>query len=202
MRSIAPPSALRSPMNSSRRGGMPAWAIILLAIIIIGTLLIIAVCGGLVWLGSTAPPTHVVAGTNLRDDFEQTINDLGLLEPDETIRYFYSDGLMDIEEGMYFLTDRKLVIYSNLIDPEFPAETIPLEQIYNLELERDTSFMFDSYIAFETDDFVYDFPVSSERGGDQRFFNALREAARDARIAAGLPPDGPADAEDTIDDSP
>jgi hypothetical protein len=166
---------------------MPAWAVILVALIVIGTLLMIAVCGGLIWFGANSPPTHVLAGSNLRAEYEQTINDLGLLEPGETIQYFYSDALMDIEEGMYFFTDRKLVIYSTLIDPDHPADAVPLHAIVNLELQRDESFMFDSTILFETDDFVYEFPVSSERNGDRRFFSALQEAVEAAGAASGEP---------------
>ena len=63
----------------------------------------------LIYIGAVSPSTRVRAGDQVRSKFVDELRELGMLEPDEELRYFYSDGLLSIREGSYVLTDRALV---------------------------------------------------------------------------------------------
>ena len=144
---------------------------------IIGCLVVARFAGavpviGIVYVGIVTPPIEVLSGAQLPQRFASTIRDLGLLESDEQIIYFYSDAIIDITEGFYLLTDRKVVVYSTLYDE--PAILVPFSDISKLDVEFDESFLTDSmiWITRENDSTV-SFPVSSEKGGDKQFYEAL-----------------------------
>ena len=136
----------------------------------IGTLL----CGGLVYVASEGPDTFVVPGSQMDRSHARTVRDLGLIEDDEEIRYFYSDALLDIREGMYFITDEKLVLYCD--SWEEPAAVAPYNSIVNLDAVWNDSFFVDSTFQITLDDGeVWTFPVSSERGLDRVFYEYIEE---------------------------
>ena len=64
-------------------------------------------------VGSIGPDTAVYTGRQIPKRFMETIRSLNLLKEDEQIRYFYSDALIDIKNGLYFVTDKNLVLYSS-----------------------------------------------------------------------------------------
>ena len=82
-------------------------------------------------IGSIAPGTAVYTGRQVPKRFMETIRSLNLLKEDEQIRYFYSDALIDIKNGLYFVTDKNLVLYSS--GWEEPEMIIPFDQIASLE---------------------------------------------------------------------
>ncbi len=51
-------------------------------------------------IGSVAPSTAIYVGRDVPAKYVTTLQDLGVLEQDETVRYLYSDGLFGIEEGV------------------------------------------------------------------------------------------------------
>jgi hypothetical protein len=135
-------------------------------------------CGGggvafLVYVGAVSPDTSVYLGKQVPKPYVETARELGALEAAEQPKFFYSDGFLGIKEGFYLVTDSKVAIYSD--DGRDPALTvIPFDQIASAEIERDESFIGDSYIMLETIDGEYQaFPVSSEQGRDVLFFKAI-----------------------------
>jgi hypothetical protein len=105
-------------------------------------------------------------------EFVEEIRSLNLLENNEKIKYFYSDGFYDIKEGFYFVTDQKLVAYNE--SWEEPEIIVFFNEIVSLDVEYNDSFYEDSYIMLETKDGMeLDFPVSSERKRDKDFYNYL-----------------------------
>jgi hypothetical protein len=173
-----PPHPWGAPFPPRRqKRGMPTWvkALIILAVVLgIG---LVALCGGLGYLAGKAPPTYVQSGQQIREVELDVVHDLGLLEPGERILYFYSDGLLGPEEGMYFITDQRLVCYCNAWSE--PLTSVPYESIIDVRAEYEPSVFIDSmvYVTYVDGEYEMDlvFPVSSERGGDQRFVNELRE---------------------------
>ncbi len=145
----------------------------------LGGMALLLCCGGgvafLVYLGAVSPETSVYVGKQVPEKYVQTARELGALDAGEQPKFFYSDGLLGIEEGFYLVTDKKVAIYSN--DGRDPALTvIPFDQIASAEIERDESFIGDSYIMLETIDGDYQaFPVSSEQGRDKLFFKVIEE---------------------------
>ena len=123
-------------------------------------------------IGALSPETSVYLGHEVPKGYIKEIKELHLLERGEKIQYFYSDGFLDIKKGLYFLTEKKLVIYSE--EWSEPAIIISYQEILNVNIERDESFLVDSYIEVEsTDGYVYGFPMSSEKGRDNLFFEYI-----------------------------
>lgn len=119
-----------------------------------------------------APDTSVYLGNQVPKKYMKEIRDLGLLEENETIKYFYSDALFDIKEGLYFVTNLKLVAYCS--EWEEPETIVPFNEITFLNVVYNESFYEDSFIMLETEyGLELEFPVSSEKGRDKDFFNYL-----------------------------
>ena len=146
------------------------------------------VLGSLFYIGTAGPETFVVSGRQMNKAHTKIIRDLGLLENSEKIQYFYSDALFDIRKGMYFVTDKKLVLYSE--DWEDPRLVAPFAEIIDAQGEFNESFLDDSYVSITMDNGdEWTFPVSSERGKDKDFYEYLT-----ARIGKPVEQGAPADA--------
>jgi hypothetical protein len=140
-------------------------------------LLVLLSCGGLfgwaVWIGLHGPETHVYTGNQLPGAYIETIKDVGALNDNEKILYFYSDALLDIRDGFCFVSNQKLVLYSETSGTD-PLTVISFQDIKELDIVRDDSFWFDSQITvFLTDGVPVSFPVSSELERDMKFFKAI-----------------------------
>ena len=154
------------------RRGMPTWVKVLLILISVGAVLIVLVCGGLMYIGATSPDTKAVSGSQMRKGDLETIQRLQLLEPGEQIQYFYSTGILDVESGMSFFTDRKVVAYSDTLAE--PAATATFDQIADIAADFSDSWLVDTSIWVQLHDGTeIVLLVSIEGGGDQRFFDAL-----------------------------
>ena len=143
--------------------------------------LVVLGCGGIiavvVYLGDSIPETSIYTGNQVPAEFTRVMKDAGALQEGEKILYFYSDGMMDIRDGFYFVSDRRVVIYSRLTGIS-PLTSIPFDEIIDLDLYRNESFFDDSQITLHLDNGeILSFPVSSEYDRDQDFFDAIRDRA-------------------------
>lgn len=128
---------------------------------------------GLAILGSMLPETSVYLGHQVPKKYMEEIRSLNLLEEGESIRYFYTDALFDIKEGMYFVTERNLILYSK--EWEDPVTIIPFDQIVTVNVMYDESFFEDSRVFVATSSGLeVRFPVSSEQGLDRKFIAAFK----------------------------
>ncbi|MDF1798775.1 MAG: hypothetical protein P1V81_06340 [Planctomycetota bacterium] len=138
------------------------------------SVLFLLLFGALIYLGNTGPDVAIYVGADVPKRYLTQLEELGVLEPDETLRYFYSDGLLNIEEGFYFVSDRNLVLYMDAW--EEPETIIPLTSIVRLEPSFDDSYLTDSSVTIETDfGLVATFPLSSEGQRDRDFVRAIEE---------------------------
>jgi len=156
-----------------RRRGLPWWGWLIIGIV----LFFILSCGGLfaffAYVGSKGPDIKAYTVHELPQEYLTMVQNLGLLEHGEEIRFFYSDALMDIRDGLYFVSDRRVVIYRH--DAAKPTTTVRFDDIADAELQRDTSFFNDSTITLtlKNGEVIF-FPVSSELDRDEHFFNAIK----------------------------
>lgn len=157
-------------MTQKTIGGVPRW---LAWLLITGGMLCVVMCGGLSYLAEVAPDTAVYVGNQVPQEFQNVMKDLDALEDNERIAYFYSDGFLNITDGFYFVSDRRVVIYSTFYT-NGPLFSIPFNTIRDVELIRDTSFIIDSEITLIMDDNEITFPVSSEHDRDQDFFKVIQ----------------------------
>ena len=161
----------------SARGGSRRWIWILGGTI---AALGVALVAGLVLIGIHAPDTKVIPGGQVPKLFAEQIRRLGVLEEEEQIRFFYSDALLNIEDGFYLLTDRQVVVYSRRF--EEPAIRVPFAEIESLDADWSDSWWTDSQISLELrNQETVGFPLSIEGGGDKRFYKALQESRQAAR---------------------
>ncbi len=157
------------------RSGRPLWFWLL-----VGTgLFVILSCGGiLVWvmyIATVSPATSVYTGNQVPARFTNTMRRVGALDDDETILYFYSDAMFsDIRDGFYFVSDKKVVIYSESAGGA-PLTVVQFDEIADVDLYRNESFFEDSEITLELKDGrPLSFPVSSELDRDQRFLDTIK----------------------------
>lgn len=79
----------------------------------------------------------------VRQQIVNTMRETLALDHDEELVYFYSDAMTDITEGFYFVS---VVVYSEQFGDE-PLTIIPFDQIEEVTLDRDESFLVDSEIT-------------------------------------------------------
>lgn len=167
-----PPQAGQFNFDEPQPKRSPRWPWILGivgGIIILGC---VGCFGVLTFIGANAPETSVYTGNRVPQKYIEIMEDVGDLQPGETILFFYSDALMDIKDGFYYVSDQKVVIYSEVLNP--PLNVIPFDQIVSVDLSRDTSFLVDSEIYLDLrDGTTFSFPVSSENDGDVKFSDAI-----------------------------
>jgi len=143
------------------------------------SLIVLAVVYFLIITGSS-PETWVVPGKQLNSKYFSAIGELGLIDNGEEILYWYSDALVDFMEGFYFFTDNKVVIYSQVF--ENPAIIVYYPEILDIVFSPNPSFFEDSQITlYLRDGSTVFFPVSSEKGGDEKFYNLLLKTWQSGR---------------------
>jgi hypothetical protein len=146
---------------------------LLIIVLVLAGLIGAGVLGGLMYIGMAGPESRVVGGNLIAKHHLKIINDLKLLQPGEHIQYFYSDALVNIRKGMYFVTDRRLVLYCK--SWEKPRQEVPFQEIEKVEAQLQDSFWDDSTVQVTLKNGeVLEFPLSNEKGGSRRFFDYLK----------------------------
>ncbi|EKK7180248.1 hypothetical protein PON68_004549 [Vibrio alginolyticus] len=107
------------------------------------------------------------------ENYLEKINELDLLETTEKIEYLYTDALFELEEGLYFVTNKHLVVFNQRWEPR--AYIIPFESIRKVEIDYDYSYINDSVMTVRTLEHVLSFPLSSNEGRDKAFMKYLSE---------------------------
>ena len=134
----------------------------------------IIVIGSLMVIGFFSPEIEVIPGKQINKKYLNFVWEQGIVDRSEEIQYWYSDGFGDFKNGFYLFTNKKVVVYSK--DWEEPAIIVPYTQIVDVEFEQDPSFYEDSRITLVLNDSsTVFFPVSSENGGDEKYYERLVE---------------------------
>jgi hypothetical protein len=139
------------------------------------TLLLCAgVVGWVVYLAARGPETSVYTGNQVPRTYIEIIKSVGALDDDETVLYFYTDAVTDIRDGFYFVSDKKVVVYSQ--DAGEPLTVVHFNEIALSELRHSDSFFTDGEITLLLKDGRdVSFPISGESGKDQKFYQAIRQ---------------------------
>ncbi len=164
---------LHSAAPSTRR--VPAWAWVLIGFCSLVTICCGGLVAGLFYIGVSSPETSVYIGNQVPAAYLSVAREVGGLKEGENVRYFYSDGFMDVRDAFYYVSDQKVAVYVN-DGREAPLTEIPFDHIRDASLERDESFFEDSQIVLELkDDSLVAFPVSSEFDRDMSFFDEIQQ---------------------------
>lgn len=149
---------------------------------------------GVVVLGMTAigvllttgvvPDTRVVSGSELPDRALQQMREVGALQPDEQVVYYYGAGLFSYLEDGNLLTGDGVVSYWREGD-EVVVARYAFEEIADVEVEWGDGILRDTEILVHGDDdgelLLY---LSTERRGDRSFHSSLMTRWRRARPAS------------------
>ena len=124
------------------------------------------------FIAKDGPEMYVYLGKQTPKEFKQVINDLSLIEKDEAIQFFYSDALIDIQDGMYVITDKKIVLYNR--EWETPSLSITYEKIGRIEIHYSTSWDEDTWLFIsDLEGESFDLPLSPDKGTDKRVINYI-----------------------------
>ena len=153
---------------------------LLIVLAILGILLVVAVLGGFVLLGSLAssryiPDTMAVRGDELPEHAIEMLQEEELLPAGETVQWLYSAGFLSYRSDGCFFTENRVVDYIEGADGVLDAWEYTWSQIAEIEMEEDESFLGDSTIELQLSDGASHFLfVSNDAEKDELFFEDLR----------------------------
>jgi hypothetical protein len=139
-------------------------------------LIVLCIFGlGLLSMSGIAPPYSVQRGPEVSAKFRAQLHEAGIIEPQESIEYFYSFGLASVLEGGSVLTDERVVLYF----PENGTTAIiglRFEEITSVELLEAGGVMSDAIYRVTGHDpgnWMH-IPLAIDDRGDVKFIEALR----------------------------
>ena len=105
---ITPPQPPKPPSSTAGK-----WLIV--SGLLFGTVLL-ALTGTCAYFLVVTPADRVITGPQIPSEYIAQIRALGILDPDERIDFFFSDGWWNIEEGFYYSdTDHLNRYYSDCL---------------------------------------------------------------------------------------
>ena len=149
---------------------------IVIAVPIIAVLALLGFVGWGLTTGHIAD-TKVVAGNKLPPRVVKSVSAAAGLEPGERILYFYSSAITPTGDGN-LLTDQRVISY---VDDGTEAwrESIAIEDVVSVEFKQSVSWLEDSTIVVTSSDGTeLTLYACNEGGGDARFVEAIRAAAK------------------------
>lgn len=124
-------------------------------------------------LAVITPEDDAIPGSQMPGDYLDRLTEMGALKSDEKIVYFYTIGLVSIEEGGSFYTDRSVVHYMPDGD-DFIINAAAYEDIASISPEYSDNWADNTIITIEqTDGTLFNLEVSTTEGADKRFVNRL-----------------------------
>ena len=126
------------------------------------------------------PSERVVTAQEMPDSQYQELVAEGIVEPDESIEFFYSEGLLSVKEGGSVLTDRRVIAYEQDEEGRVQTYYIPHDSIQSVVLVQQgdaTHFSVYQVNGFGEDNWIY-LLLPHENGDGERFANAVRSKIR------------------------
>jgi len=142
-----------------------------------GVLLLVVFLFVFGWLLTTGyvPDSKVVSGDTLSLSVIEDLRDEGIIEGDESIKYFYSEDLFSFVNYGNLYTDKRVISYE--IDYDTNARKIysaKFADISDLQFQESEEVLSDSMIdVYVNGEVEFSLVVSNEEGGDETFFNSL-----------------------------
>lgn len=123
------------------------------------------------------PDSKAVTGNELSDSVQQKLVESGIVFENETIEYYYSEGLTSFVDYGNLFTDARVVSYE--LDPETNDRHIysaNYNDISEFKFEKSEDMLEDSVIeVYEAGEYSFALIVSNEEDGDDKFYNKLNE---------------------------
>ncbi len=124
------------------------------------------------------PSDRVVTGEDLSKKHMTVLIEAGLLDADETLELFFSEGLFSIKEGGSLLTDRRVVVFGRFENnDEVEAYEMRHEDIVAIKQTQQGDFS--SYAVYQVhshdEDAWIELWLPHEYDDDKRFVDAIKE---------------------------
>jgi hypothetical protein len=135
---------------------------------------------GLMTLTGVMPSTDVQSGVEMLQKDKDTLVSNNILNINDKIQYFYSNGLTSILEGGSVLTENRVILYLKDENLELQVYEIDFNDISSVELIENGNYMNDSIYrvnSYQPDAWIQ-LALSAEDRGDVRFIEALRSNIR------------------------
>lgn len=134
------------------------------------------------WVDEPATPGRQVPSRVLRK-----VRELVPLEQGEEIQFVHSSGALGVEQGLSFFTHKRLVLYSE--EWEKPTLSVNLRDITAITPAFGDTFLDDTCLDVLCEDGTELLvTISTQKGGDKRYYEALKQAWEDERRRVGAPP--------------
>ena len=106
-----------------------------------------------------------------------------LIQEEEEVSYFYTQDIYQIKKFFVFFTNENLVIQNQDWGEKDELAIIPLALIESLELKKSNFLFQNSLIQFKlrVGEASYDFPISSFKNLDERFFYELKSKCEELK---------------------
>lgn len=148
-------------------------------IIAIPSVILVVVLVGFSLMSVTGivPATRVQSAGEIVSSDIAILKDNGVISAEDTVEFFYSQGLSSILESGNVLTQDRVILYFTDENSELQVYEIFLDQITEIVLESQGSAIDDSVYKVKTrdPDLWLRLFLSSEQKGDRKFVKALRD---------------------------
>lgn len=148
----------------------------------IGVIFLLLMVLGILTMTSVLPSTKVVAGSKVYDSDRKLLISKNVISNEDTIKYFYSEGLTSVLEAGSILTDQKVIAYVTDENNKMLIYEIYFKEISSVDLVEKGDFVDPSVYIVKTpykDKWLKLF-LSTEADGDMKFVEELKKMAKKA----------------------
>jgi hypothetical protein len=141
-----------------------------------GLLALMIVGSGILRVSGVLPAVEVTSGSNMRHKDRSLLIEKGIIQPEEDIKYFYSNGIFSILEEGNVLTDQRVIRYVKDETSGLQIYELFFGDIADIKLIEQGSSMFDSIyeVGSIRKDASIRLSLSVLDSGDTTFVEALR----------------------------
>ena len=136
-------------------------------------------------LAAFGPSTYVEDGSRVSGRQVHFLRDIGILELDDQLLFFYSPGFASAKGEGAALTDRGVGVYwTDVVTGERSVEFAPFQEIEDMDVDPSTSWIVDTFVTLTlTDGTQLSFWLSAEGGRDDLFVAEMERRWRDVSSA-------------------
>lgn len=139
-----------------------------------GVLLLLGMAS-FVWFAMVTPEDDAIAGSQMPSGYVEALQEIGALQADETIIYFYTPGLLSIEEGGSFFTDKRIVSYHPDGEKHI-VNAATYEEVADISVDYSATWPDNTVITVDCKDGrLFSLEVTTTESADRRFAERLLE---------------------------
>jgi len=141
-----------------------------------GFLVALGVVFGFLMEAGVVPSDRVLRGAQIPPDQFEILRTEGIIEEDEVVEYFYSEGLLSVKEGGSLLTNKRVIAYEENFEDGVDIYEISTDQIASVKMiqEGDTLNFAIYTVNGENENDWLDLWLPHEYGDAEAFASAVK----------------------------